>query len=122
MLIYDCSPAAGRAIEKFGSRGAKVSPVLRDAVPLHIACLHLEAGGRLGTHEATVDQLLLVVRGGGVVTGEEAQPTEVGPGCAVFWRGGETHETRAGEEGMTAIVVEGERLDPTKVMKPQGSG
>lgn len=120
MLIYDFSPAAGRAIENFGSRGAKISPVLRDAVPLHVACMHLEAGGRLGSHEATVDQLLLVVSGGGVVTGEEAQPTEVGPGCAVFWRGGETHETRAGEEGMTAIVVQGEGLDPAKVMRPKG--
>jgi quercetin dioxygenase-like cupin family protein len=117
MLIYDFSPAVGRDIEEFGSRGAKVSPILRDAGRLYVTCIHLEANGRLGRHEATVEQLLLVVRGGAVVTGEEARPTEVGPGCAVFWRGGEMHETRANEEGLTAIVLQGERLDPAEVMK-----
>ena len=117
MVIYDFSPAVGRDIEKFGSRGAKISPILREAGLLHVACMHLQAGGRIGSHEATVEQLLLVVSGSGVVTGEEAQPTEVGPGCAVFWRRGEMHETGASEEGLTAIVVEGERLDPSRVMR-----
>jgi quercetin dioxygenase-like cupin family protein len=117
LLIYDFSPAVGRDVERFGSRGVKISPILRGGGPLHVACFHLEAGGRIGSHEATVAQLLLVVRGSGEVTGSESEPTQVGPGCAVFWRGGETHETRAGEEGLTAIVVEGEELSPEKVMK-----
>jgi quercetin dioxygenase-like cupin family protein len=117
MLIYDFSPAVGRGVEKFGSRGAKISPILRDAEGLHVACFHLESNGVIGSHEATVAQLLLVVRGSGVVIGSESQLMRVEPGCAVFWRGGETHETRAHEDGLTAIVIEGEQLDPAKVME-----
>jgi quercetin dioxygenase-like cupin family protein len=117
LLIYDFSPAVGRDVERFGSRGVKISPILREAGRLHVACFHLEPGGLIGSHEATVAQLLLVVGGSGEVTGSESEPARVGPGCAVFWRGGETHETRAGEDGLTAIVVEGEELSPEKVMK-----
>ena len=121
MLIYDFSPAIGRSIEKFGSRGVKISPILRDTEQLHVACMHLEANGVIGSHEATADQLLLVVRGSGVVTGAESQTASVGVGCAVFWRVGETHETRANEDGLTAIVIEGEQLGPAKVMKLKAS-
>ena len=88
------------------------------ALALVITAAALHAGWNLiGSHEATVAQLLLVVRGSGEVTGSESQPARVGPGCAVFWRGGETHETRAHEDGLTAVVIEGEHLDPEKVMK-----
>ena len=117
MLIYSFAPGTGRSIESFGSRGVKFSPILRGAGPLHIASMHLEADGIIGSHEATTDQLLLVVQGSGVVTGADAQAVQVEPGHAVFWHQGQMHETRAHENGLMAIVIEGERLDPAEVMR-----
>ena len=95
----------------------KISPILRVADSLHISCLHLEASGLIGSHDAVSDQLLLVVQGSGVVTGEELQVVAIEPGCAVFWHQGEVHETRAQENGLTAIVIEGQKLNPAEVMK-----
>ena len=117
MLIYSFAPVTGRSIERFGSRGVKFSPILRGADQPHIACIHLEANGIIGRHEAPSDQLLLVVQGSGLVTGAESQAVRVESCCAVFWRQGEMHETRAQEKGLTAIVIEGGRLDPAEVMR-----
>ena len=117
MHIYSFAPATGRSIERFGSRGVIISSILRGADDLHVACMHLEAAGIIGSHEAPSDQLLLVVQGSGVVTGEESQAVPVDPGCAVFWHQGEVHETLAQADGLMAIVIEGEGLNPAEVMQ-----
>jgi quercetin dioxygenase-like cupin family protein len=107
MRIYRFDATKGRPIERFGSRGVMFSPILRDAEQVRVASMQLEPNGVIGRHEATVEQLFLVVGGEGVVTGAASEPLAVGPGCAVFWQRGEMHETRAGPMGLLAIVVEG---------------
>ena len=98
----------GRAIEAHGSVGATVVHLLRQTIA-SVVTIYLEPGGVVGRHPAAADQLLLVVAGGGrTVAGGASCP--LSPGTAVFWRQGEAHETRAGEEGLAAVVVEGENL------------
>ena len=112
MRIYRYGCEVGRTIERFGSRGDTFSPTLRGLELAYAGCMYLEPQGIIGQHEASMDQLLLVVQGSGVVSGADAQVVDVEPGCAVFWERGEVHETRAGADGLVAVVVEGERLDP----------
>jgi len=98
----------GRTIKAYGSAGATVVHLLRQTVA-SVVTIYLEPGGRLGRHPAAADQLLLVVAGSGRATASGAS-YELSPSTAVFWPGGEEHETRAGEEGLVAVVVEGEGL------------
>ncbi|MDX1613090.1 MAG: hypothetical protein R3300_02200 [Candidatus Promineifilaceae bacterium] len=98
----------GRAISAYGSAGAMVVHLLRQTVA-SVVTIYLEPSGLLGRHPAAADQLLLVVAGGGWATASGAS-YELSPSTAVFWSEGEEHETRAGEEGLVAVVVEGEGL------------
>lgn len=108
MESFQFDKEQGGAIGAYGSAGATVVHLLREAA-VSVVTIYLEPGGVLGRHEAAADQLFLVVAGSGqATTGDER--VEVAPGTAVFWRKGEVHETRAGEEGLTAVVVEGEGL------------
>jgi hypothetical protein len=40
----------------------------------------------------------------------------------VFWERGEMHETRAGADGLVAVVLEGRGYDPGRSMPIQGPG
>ena len=54
-------------------------------------------------------QLFAVVEGSGWVrAGGEEAPVEAGR--AVLWEAGEGHESRAGADGMTMIVLEADHL------------
>jgi quercetin dioxygenase-like cupin family protein len=116
MHIYRFADAAGRAVDAHGSSGATVVHLL-SRESLHAVAITLEPGGLLGMHPAAAGQLFLVVGGGGqvAVAGEAARA--VAPGTAVFWARGEVHETRAGPEGLVAIVLEGDDLE--QVLAPQ---
>jgi quercetin dioxygenase-like cupin family protein len=107
----------GRSIEAYGSIGARMVPLLRNA-PASMIALYLEPGGLLGPHPAVVDQLLLVVRGSGRARagGEECL---LRPGTAVLWRRGEEHETRAGPDGLVALIIEGAGLAEAVALSPR---
>jgi mannose-6-phosphate isomerase-like protein (cupin superfamily) len=88
------------------------------AVPLtlpdgdaHVLCLRLDAGGTLGRHPASVDQLFVVVEGEGWASGADGERLPVAAGTARYWATGEEHESGS-ENGLTAIVVQSERLEP----------
>lgn len=110
MRIYDFTPAKGRRADGFGSSGATLSRITTGPRSWQTIALFLEPNGVLGAHKSISDQLLVVVHGSGRVSTGESKPVYVEPGSAVFWRGGEQHETRAGEEGLTAVIIEGEGL------------
>jgi quercetin dioxygenase-like cupin family protein len=117
MQIYSFDPSIGRPLAEFGSSGATITPILRDVNQLAIvACIRLEPHGVVGMHESVGHQLLLIVRGDGFAAGEAGQPVEVSEGTAVYLQPGEMHETRAGEGGLVVIVLEGEKLEPDKLM------
>ena len=73
--------------------------------------MHIGPGGVVGYHQATVPQLFLVVAGSGWVTSADQVRQPVVVGQAAFWNGGEWHESGS-DDGMMAIVLEGEGLDP----------
>ena len=98
----------GRAVSAYGSSGARVVHLLR-SIPVSVVTIYLEPHGVLGMHPAAAGQLFLVVAGSGWAAAGAAS-CQLSPGTTVFWRQGEAHETRAGEEGLVAVVVEGESL------------
>ncbi|MGE3075431.1 MAG: hypothetical protein AB7N24_16870 [Dehalococcoidia bacterium] len=70
--------------------------------------IELAPHGVLGRHEAVGDQLFLVVAGDGTVSGDNQADTRIHAGMAACWSAGEMHETRAGEHGLVALVLEGQ--------------
>jgi hypothetical protein len=55
------------------------------------------------------------VCGMGFVTTDRDEYVKVQPGNAVFWEKDEWHETKT-EQGLTAIVIESEELNPAAFM------
>jgi hypothetical protein len=111
LRIFSFAKETGKAITHFNSQQAFFSKMLRHDKPIHIGCIHVEANGVVGSHPATIHQLFLVVNGRGWVVGEEGVKYDIGPGMAAFWEPEEIHESGS-DEGMTAIVIEGEDLVP----------
>jgi mannose-6-phosphate isomerase-like protein (cupin superfamily) len=114
MEIYTFGKATGRKIDAYQSNFV-MSRIVRTTHDAHIGCMHLEKEGLIGYHQATLPQLLLIVSGEGLVRGEEERGVSVYPGDAVFWTSGEWHETTS-QNGLTAIVIESEGLDPVTFM------
>jgi quercetin dioxygenase-like cupin family protein len=102
IIAYASQP--GTVVSSFGSTGVSFSPLTRSDRG-GVAVMRVAAGGEIGRHPATVDQLFVVVAGRGSVCGEEGvwQPVEAGQ--AVLWAAGEEHTTRADEQ-LIAIVIE----------------
>lgn len=112
MRLYVFRTSAAQNITAFASRGASLVRLLHSSQPVQVTFLRLEAGGVLGRHPAKAEQLLLVVEGSGWVSGAGDHSTGVAAGAMVYWDSGEVHETRAGGDGLTALIVEGEELTP----------
>lgn len=81
-----------------------------------ISFMYLEENGIIGYHEAPVNQILYVVTGEGFVCNEKKEYKHLQAGDAVFWTQGEWHETKTAT-GLTAIVIEGETLNPEHLFK-----
>jgi len=111
MRLLDFGAAGAFAISGFGSRSAAASPLTLPDGDAHVVCLRIGAGGVLGRHPASVDQMFVVVEGEGWVTGSGGERVPVTAGKAVYWEAGEEHESGS-DTGMTAIAVESERLIP----------
>jgi len=78
---------------------------------MQAAIFRLAAGGRIARHPATVPQILAVLEGSGHVSGADGAFEPIAAGEAVYWSGGEEHET-VSDGGLTAIVLEGAELKP----------
>ncbi|CAM3585130.1 MULTISPECIES: cupin domain-containing protein [Paenibacillus] len=114
MKIFRFDMDAGRPISVYGSQHLIMSKILMSqaAIPIHhIGCMHIGAGGVVGEHPASSDQLFIVVEGEGWVTANHGPRTKVIAGQAVLWKKGEWHESGS-ELGMTVIVVEGPLIEP----------
>lgn len=114
MKIFRFDQDVGKKITHFNSDFV-MSRIIRTEHEVQIGCMHLEANGIIGYHEASVSQLLLVVNGEGWVRGDGTGKVMVKAGDAVFWEKGEGHETSTAD-GLTAIVIESEQLRPTEFL------
>lgn len=108
MEVIKLADLPTKAVNAYASLGARVTHLFSSANDWSVVRIQLEPGGVLGMHPADNEQLFIVVKGGGFVRVQGSEPVPVSEGDCVLWRGGEEHETRAGEEGLVAIVVEGE--------------
>ena len=120
MKIYRFDPTVGRPITHFDSAFVMAQIIRitgRDAGDgqLQVGCMHIPAGGRVGYHQAVTPQLFLVVAGEGWVRGNTEARRPVHAFEAAFWQGGEWHESGS-ETGMTAVVIEGEGVNPATLM------
>jgi quercetin dioxygenase-like cupin family protein len=94
--------------------GVTVAPLTGSifaGAPFQAAVFRLAPGGRIARHPADVPQIIAVLEGEAQVSGADGAVESLGPGEAVFWPQGEEHET-ASASGATALVVEGEGLEP----------
>lgn len=100
---------ADQPLTEHGSTGLTVGRLVANRAA---ACsvLRLSPGGVVGSHDAPVSQLLVVVEGDAVVEADGASE-RVGPGQAVWWDGGENHRTST-DAGLLAVVVESDGLEP----------
>ena len=94
----------GRDVTDFGSSGVSFCPLTRIGRG-GVAVMRVAAGGEIGRHPATVDQLFVVVAGRGSVCGHDGAWEPIAAGQAAFWAAGEEHTTRADEQ-LVAVVVE----------------
>lgn len=116
MRLYSFRAADGRAITEFGSERVAITGILRvSGGDVHIGCMHLEPGGRVGAHRATTPQLFLIVSGEGWVRGPEPERTAISADQAAFWESGEEHESGS-DTGMVALVIEGDTLNPDQLL------
>jgi quercetin dioxygenase-like cupin family protein len=89
---------------------APLTAPFEDGLLVQAAIFRFEPGGRLRRHPATFPQILAVLEGSGEVSGADGVDEPIEAGEAVFWHGGEEHETRSAG-GLTALIIEGENLD-----------
>jgi quercetin dioxygenase-like cupin family protein len=107
--ILDVGPSTGREVTQHRSVGLRALGLVRTESTA-VTALYVAPGGLIGRHRTTVEQLFIVVAGGGEVCGADEVWQSVHVGQAALWSAGEEHTTRASAEGLTAIVVEMENL------------
>jgi len=110
MKIYNFGRESGKEIQAFNSRNLIMTRILNGTSEIHIGCMHIDADGIVGLHQALISQLFLVVDGEGIVKGKEDKDYLIKTGYAAFWEAGEWHETRT-KTGLTAIVIEGSLIN-----------
>ncbi|WCF05885.1 cupin domain-containing protein [Paenibacillus thiaminolyticus] len=109
MKIYNFGKDMGQEIKAFDSKNLIMTGMIDATDKIRMGCMHVDAGGIVGFHQASVSQLFAVVAGEGVVKGKEDKEYSIKAGYAAYWEAGEWHETRT-EAGLTAIVIEGVAL------------
>ncbi|UOE75845.1 cupin domain-containing protein [Parageobacillus thermoglucosidasius] len=115
MEIFGFDKEVGEKIKKYNSNLAIYTRIIKTSEPSVLGCMYIEPNGVVGYHEAPVPQLFLVVQGEGWVTGEDRKRIFIKRGECVFWEKGEWHESGS-DEGMTAIVIQSETLNPKSFM------
>jgi quercetin dioxygenase-like cupin family protein len=108
MRIIELRPEHAHEITHHGSRGFQAQAVVR-ADGLAITVLRVAAGGQIGRHSATVDQLFVVTSGRAEVCGEDGVWHGIQADQAALWLAGEHHTTRAIED-VVAIGIEMDQL------------
>jgi quercetin dioxygenase-like cupin family protein len=90
---------------------APLTAPFEEGSPVQAATFRFEPGGQLRRHPGgPLPQILAVLEGSGVVSGDEAIDEPIEPGEAVFLHAGEEHGMRS-TAGLTALIIEGQSLD-----------
>jgi len=114
--IYKFNKENGKKVEKYDSNLATYLKFIQTNEVANIGCMYIDPQGILGYHKAPIAQLFVVVQGEGWVTGEDKKRINIKVGEAAFWKKGEWH-TSGSNNGMTAILIQSESLNPELFMK-----
>lgn len=120
MKIYNFGPDHGEKIDKFNSDFI-FSKIIRSTAGVKASCFHLGANGLVGFHEATTQQLFLVLKGKGWARGRLPNKIPIAENQAVFWGKNEWHEAGT-DTGLVAIVIEGDFENPSDFMSTDWDG
>ncbi|HZD57823.1 MAG TPA: hypothetical protein VE136_13910 [Anaerolineales bacterium] len=115
MKFYRFDPETGRQIELYEGRNVRLTRIVRLTNVAMISCIYIGARGAIGHHPAASQQLFLIVEGEGWVRGETSEEISLSAGQAVLWGKGEWHSSGS-VNGMTAIVIEADDLEPERFM------
>jgi quercetin dioxygenase-like cupin family protein len=108
MRILDLTASTGTGMSAFGSSGTTVAP-LATGPTTNLTCLRLEAGGRIGRHDAGAPLLFALTTGNATVTGADGTSTDITAGQTVLWDAGEAHDTHT-TTGCTFLADDGAHL------------
>jgi quercetin dioxygenase-like cupin family protein len=110
MKFFRFEKEVGSPIKQFDSQEAHYIKVLRSKQENNVGFIQIDVGGVVGNHQATMQQLFIVVQGEGWVTGTDRERISIKSGEGVMWDKGEWHESGS-ENGLLALVVEAKTLD-----------
>ena len=109
MKIIQMDEIEGKYITQYNSKFI-MRKMLMTEKPSHVGIMHLDQGGIVGYHDATVPQILLIIEGKGWVRTGAENKVRVVAGDVIAWEKGEGHETST-DIGLKAIVIESEGLE-----------
>ena len=113
MRLFRFDPEVSHRIEHFGSSFLHQFLSITTEGELRVSVMHLGPGDHVGYHQAMTPQLFAVVAGDGWV---QRHDVPLATGRAAFWSAGEWHAART-DTGLTAVVVEGQHVNPAAVMR-----
>jgi quercetin dioxygenase-like cupin family protein len=105
MQLLSFGPERATPIREYLSQHASAVALASGQGEAHVYCVHLDAGGEIGAHEAGFAQLFLVVEGSGWVSGSDGRRQPLGQGQGALIARGEVH-AKGTAWGMTAIMVQ----------------
>ena len=114
LKMYSLNKQYGQPISQFESN-FMMNRIIQTDQEVRIGCMYLDHNGIIGYHQASEDQLLLIINGDGSVRTSDPDQLPIQAGQAVFWKKGEWHETKT-TTGLTAIVIEGSSLNPDRFL------
>jgi len=112
MQMLSFGPERGEPITEYRSLYASAVALASGQGEAHVYCVHLDAGGEIGAHEAGFAQLFLVVAGSGWVSGPDGKRQVLGQCQGAFIARGELH-SKGSASGLTAIMVQLAELTTT---------
>lgn len=115
MRIFRFDRDVTKQITQYDSQSLFMARIVQLNGQTSVNCMHLEPGGVVGFHQASSNQLFMIVQGSGWVRGEDERRIPLEAGQAAFWETGEWHESGAGD-GMLVIVIEGPSVNPDAYM------
>ncbi|MBA2452888.1 MAG: cupin [Chloroflexia bacterium] len=115
MKLYRFDREVTKQITQYDSQNLFMARIARLDGKTSVDCMYLDAHGVVGFHQASSNQLFMVVQGSGWARGEDEQRGPIEAGQAAFWEASEWHESGT-DDGMLVIVIEGPLVDPTGFM------
>ncbi|TDL98521.1 cupin [Macrococcus brunensis] len=105
MKIFDLDKTNAIKVDNYNSLGFYINRITSIDSKVMINFAHLEPNGIIGSHKASVNQMLIVVSGAGWVKSDNNPFIPITKNQVIFFNAGELHETKS-DNGMTALIIE----------------